>query len=29
MKIKNTLKQALLSAGFLDVDISMAPKQEK
>lgn len=27
MKIKNTLKQSLLSAGFVDVDISMAQKQ--
>jgi Mrp family chromosome partitioning ATPase len=27
MKIKNTLKQSLLSAGFADVDISMAQKQ--
>ncbi len=29
MKIKNSLKEALLSAGFLDVDISMESKQEK
>lgn len=29
IKIKNTLKQSLLSAGFVDVDIGMAPKQDK
>lgn len=29
MKIKNQLKQSLLSVGFTNVDISMAPKQEK
>lgn len=26
MKIKNSLKKSLLSAGFADVDINMAPK---
>jgi hypothetical protein len=30
MKVKNLLKQSLLSAGFVDVDISMAqPKTQK
>jgi Mrp family chromosome partitioning ATPase len=29
MKIKNSLKQSLLSAGFIDVDISMAPKTQQ
>lgn len=29
MKIKNTLKQSLLSVGLSNVEINMAPKQDK